>query len=139
MSRDPTALAAIAQTATGTATRIGVDVGGTFTDVILQRPDGRATIRKLLSTPPSYDEAVVRAVADLARGEDVAAVVHGDDSCDERRARAARRADRARDDRRLPRRARAAAPPDPAHVRPVLAQAAAARPAPPPLRGERTR
>ena len=31
---------------------IGVDVGGTFTDVILQRPTARATIRKLLSTPP---------------------------------------------------------------------------------------
>ena len=49
MSRDPTVLAATA------VARIGVDVGGTFTDVILQRPDGRATIRKLLSTPPHYD------------------------------------------------------------------------------------
>ena len=45
------------------SSRIGVDVGGTFTDVILQRADGRATIRKLLSTPPNYDAAVVDAVA----------------------------------------------------------------------------
>src|SRR5207249_4848309 len=39
--------------------RVGVDVGGTFTDVILQHADGRAMIRKLLSTPPNYDVAVV--------------------------------------------------------------------------------
>jgi N-methylhydantoinase A len=72
MSRDPIALATIAH-----SSRIGVDVGGTFTDVILQRPDGRATIRKLLSTPPRYDEAVVAAVSSLAAGEEVAVVVHG--------------------------------------------------------------
>src|SRR3954454_4307860 len=58
--------------------RIGADVGGTFTDVILQRPDGRATIRKLLSTPPHYDEAVVSAAAGLAaHAGDVSAGVHG--------------------------------------------------------------
>ena len=33
-------------------TRVGVDVGGTFTDVILHEASGRATMRKLLSTPP---------------------------------------------------------------------------------------
>ena len=57
--------------------RIGVDVGGTFTDVILQRGDGRATVRKLLSTPPAYDEAVVEAVSGMTDGADVAGVVHG--------------------------------------------------------------
>ncbi len=57
--------------------RIGADVGGTFTDVILQRPDGRATIRKLLSTPPNYDAAVVEAVAGLSDGLNVTGVVHG--------------------------------------------------------------
>src|SRR3954463_14358166 len=58
--------------------RIGVDVGGTFTDVIVQQPDGRATIRKLLSTPPNYDAAVVAGVSGLAHDPgDVAAVVHG--------------------------------------------------------------
>ena len=56
--------------------RIGVDVGGTFTDVILHGVDGRVEIRKLLSTPPSYDLAVVEAVGGLATGE-VAEVVHG--------------------------------------------------------------
>ena len=49
-------------------TRVGVDVGGTFTDVILHGGDGRVVIRKLLSTPPSYDRAVVEAVGGLAAG-----------------------------------------------------------------------
>jgi N-methylhydantoinase A len=57
--------------------RIGVDVGGTFTDVILQLTDGRVRIRKVLSTPPVYDRAVVEAVAALVDGEPVAGVVHG--------------------------------------------------------------
>jgi N-methylhydantoinase A len=57
--------------------RIGVDVGGTFTDVIAQMPDGRVRIRKVLSTPPDYDRAVVEAVAALADVEPVAGVVHG--------------------------------------------------------------
>ena len=56
--------------------RVGVDVGGTFTDVILHGADGRVEIRKLLSTPPSYDLAVVEAVGGLAAGP-VAEVVHG--------------------------------------------------------------
>jgi N-methylhydantoinase A/oxoprolinase/acetone carboxylase beta subunit len=61
------------------ATRIGVDVGGTFTDVILHEASGRATIRKLLSTPPSYDVAVVEAVAELVAGAGArpAEIVHG--------------------------------------------------------------
>src|SRR5215471_14883868 len=57
--------------------RIGVDVGGTFTDVILQAADGSVRIRKVLSTPPGYDRAVVEAVAGLADGDDVDGVVHG--------------------------------------------------------------
>jgi len=57
--------------------RIGVDVGGTFTDVILQRDDGNATMRKLLSTPPNYDAAVVEAVAGMTDGAGVEGVVHG--------------------------------------------------------------
>jgi N-methylhydantoinase A len=57
--------------------RIGVDVGGTFTDVILQAADGRVRIRKVLSTPPGYDRAVVDAVAGLNDGDGVAGVVHG--------------------------------------------------------------
>ena len=60
-------------------TRVGVDVGGTFTDVILHGADGRVVLRKLLSTPPSYDRAVVDAVGGLAADDAgaVAEVVHG--------------------------------------------------------------
>ncbi|HET7046277.1 MAG TPA: hydantoinase/oxoprolinase family protein [Gaiellaceae bacterium] len=63
--------------ATDDSTRIGADVGGTFTDVILQHADGSTRIRKLLSTPPAYDAAVVEAVAGLRDGACVAGVVHG--------------------------------------------------------------
>ncbi len=61
------------------AARVGVDVGGTFTDVILQGDDGRVLVRKLLSTPPRYDRAVVEAVGALAEadGGTVTEVVHG--------------------------------------------------------------
>src|SRR5438876_12145923 len=59
--------------------RIGVDIGGTFTDVILQYADGRATIRKLLSTPPNYDAAVVEAVAAMTDGANVAGVVRSEE------------------------------------------------------------
>ncbi|HEY1365880.1 MAG TPA: hydantoinase B/oxoprolinase family protein [Gaiellaceae bacterium] len=60
-------------------TRIGVDVGGTFTDVIVEEPSGAVSVRKVLSTPPSYDRAVVAAVRELARdgAAAVAEVVHG--------------------------------------------------------------
>ena len=60
--------------------RIGVDVGGTFTDVILHAADGRVQVRKLLSTPPSFDRAVVEAVSGLVCNERAVAVgevVHG--------------------------------------------------------------
>ncbi len=59
------------------ATRVGVDVGGTFTDVVLHRADGSVAVRKLLSTPPTYDRAVVEAVGGLADGSGVREVVHG--------------------------------------------------------------
>ncbi len=62
---------------TAGAARIGADVGGTFTDVILHGADGRVAVRKLLSTPPHYDRAVVQAVQGLANGDAVSEVVHG--------------------------------------------------------------
>jgi N-methylhydantoinase A/oxoprolinase/acetone carboxylase beta subunit/N-methylhydantoinase B/oxoprolinase/acetone carboxylase alpha subunit len=57
-------------------TRVGADVGGTFTDVIHCDDDGRLTFAKVLSTPPAYDRAVVEAVHGLGR-ERVTEVVHG--------------------------------------------------------------
>ncbi len=63
--------------------RVGADVGGTFTDVIVQEPDGRTTTRKVLSTPPSYDKAVTVAIDTLLGDSPRAAptlvqeVIHG--------------------------------------------------------------
>ena len=122
--------------------RIGVDVGGTFTDVILHEADGSVRVHKLLSTPPSYDEAVVEGGLRAGRRRARERGARGrprHHRGDERRARAPRRRDGARHDPELPRRARAAAAADPAHVRPLLAQAAAARRAPLSLRGDRAR
>jgi N-methylhydantoinase A len=61
---------------TSQISRIGADVGGTFTDVIALDADGTARITKVLSTPPDYDTAVVDAVSALSSGP-VAGVVHG--------------------------------------------------------------
>ena len=65
-----------------TGTRIGADVGGTFTDVIVEDGSGRVTFRKVLSTPPAYDQAVVAAASALAREPgrrpaEISEVVHG--------------------------------------------------------------
>jgi 5-oxoprolinase (ATP-hydrolysing) len=66
-----------------TGTRIGADVGGTFTDVIVEDGFGRVTFRKVLSTPPAYDQAVVAAASALAgdapgrRPAEISEVVHG--------------------------------------------------------------
>src|SRR5947207_429597 len=64
--------------------RVGADVGGTFTDVILVDDYGQVSVTKILSTPPIYDRAVVDAVSQLVRisssGGSAAAlgeVVHG--------------------------------------------------------------
>ena len=62
--------------------RIGADVGGTFTDLVLVSPDGSASTRKVLSTTGNYAEAVVRGIAELltaadVAGSDVAEIIHG--------------------------------------------------------------
>src|SRR5688500_16898169 len=54
-----------------------VDVGGAFSDVVLHGGDGRVVVRKVLSTPPRYDRAVVDAVGALAGDATVGEVVHG--------------------------------------------------------------
>jgi 5-oxoprolinase (ATP-hydrolysing)/N-methylhydantoinase A len=54
-------------------TRVGADVGGTFTDVVVSDGAG-LTFTKVLSTPPAYDRAVVDAVQSLGGADEV---VHG--------------------------------------------------------------
>jgi len=64
------------------AARIGCDIGGTFTDVILQHPDGRLFVNKTSTTPQQPGQAVVAGIrALLAQSglapETVREVVHG--------------------------------------------------------------
>jgi N-methylhydantoinase A len=51
------------------AYRLGVDIGGTFTDVVLTTESGGLAVRKILSTPEDYAEGVIAgaraALADL--------------------------------------------------------------------------
>jgi N-methylhydantoinase A len=47
--------------------RIGVDIGGTFTDIVMLADDGTLFSKKLLSTPPDYSEAIEQGVLSLLR------------------------------------------------------------------------
>lgn len=65
-----------------TALRIGADVGGTFTDVILMDGGGNLWTHKIPSTPPDFERAVLDAIARLmvetgSSGESIADVSHG--------------------------------------------------------------
>ncbi|MFK8253220.1 hydantoinase/oxoprolinase family protein [Ancylobacter terrae] len=66
----------------GTSVRIGVDIGGTFTDLVLIGADGRTAFLKTSSTPESPERAVVTGIAAIldaagVAAADVAEVVHG--------------------------------------------------------------
>ena len=45
--------------------RIGVDIGGTFTDVVLLGDDGALRTKKVLSTPDDYARGVVQGIREL--------------------------------------------------------------------------
>ena len=65
----------------GAAVRIGVDIGGTFTDIVLERGPERITA-KVLTTPDAPEEGVRQALAQAMESnavapEDVALVIHG--------------------------------------------------------------
>jgi N-methylhydantoinase A len=67
---------------TGRAARIGVDVGGTFTDVVLALPDGRIHVNKTTTTPVDPGEGATQGIAAvLAEASldprDVTEIVHG--------------------------------------------------------------
>lgn len=49
----------------GTSFRIGVDIGGTFTDIVLLSEDGILFSKKLLSTPHDFSEAIEQGVLAL--------------------------------------------------------------------------
>jgi len=71
--------------------RIGIDVGGTFTDLVLARPDGSIELAKSPTTPDDQSRGVVNGIALLAEGEGMtlhallaktSAVVHGTTTAD---------------------------------------------------------
>ena len=48
--------------------RVGVDIGGTFTDLVILTPDGRLEKRKVPSTPDDYAEAIIAGIRDALGG-----------------------------------------------------------------------
>lgn len=64
------------------AARIGVDVGGTFTDVVLVLPDGRVLLNKTTTTPSDAGQGVAAGIARVLADSgldpsDVTEIVHG--------------------------------------------------------------
>ena len=62
-----------------TTVRIGIDIGGTFTDVVAVDRDGRVAVCKLPSTPGDYGTAIVDGVSQvvMGAGAEVTEVIHG--------------------------------------------------------------
>ena len=61
--------------------RLGVDVGGTFTDIVLMGPEGQITVKKVSSTPSRYDDGIITGVRQILEeagvaSEDVEEVCH---------------------------------------------------------------
>jgi N-methylhydantoinase A len=52
--------------------RLGVDIGGTFTDVVLLGSDGTMHTRKVLSTPDDYARGVIEGAVSVLEGAGVA-------------------------------------------------------------------
>ncbi|HEX6078387.1 MAG TPA: hydantoinase/oxoprolinase family protein [Methylomirabilota bacterium] len=62
--------------------RLGVDVGGTFTDLVLVSPDGVARTCKVLSTTANYAEAIIAGIRELTgqagiAARDIGEIIHG--------------------------------------------------------------
>lgn len=62
--------------------RVGIDIGGTFTDLVLARPDGALSVNKTSTTPHDPAEAVVAGLRELLGRADIAPatvteIVHG--------------------------------------------------------------
>jgi len=62
--------------------KLGVDIGGTFTDIVLLGPDGALLSKKILSTPRDYSLAIEQGVTELMQetgvtGAQITELVHG--------------------------------------------------------------
>ncbi len=62
-------------------TRIGIDIGGTFTDLVFMDGDGRVLRAKVLSTPDDYSEGIAQGLASAARSglplASISRILHG--------------------------------------------------------------
>ena len=56
---------------------VGIDVGGTFTDLVVRTASGRLTSGKVPTTPASPADGVMHGLQTLAGGEPVTSVAHG--------------------------------------------------------------
>lgn len=52
--------------------RVAADVGGTFTDIALASPNGELWTRKVLSSPPNFDAAVLQGLTEIVRDAGIA-------------------------------------------------------------------
>ncbi|MFN2571956.1 MAG: hydantoinase/oxoprolinase family protein [Gemmatimonadales bacterium] len=57
--------------------RVGVDVGGTFTDLVAVHPDGTLSIRKVASTPDDPSVGLLRALDAFGAAVPIDVLVHG--------------------------------------------------------------
>jgi N-methylhydantoinase A len=62
--------------------RIGIDIGGTFTDLVLEADEGKRFRSKLLTTPREPERAVMEGLSDLLRQSglscaDINLIIHG--------------------------------------------------------------
>ena len=62
--------------------RVGVDIGGTFTDVVFLSREGVVHRKKVSSTPDDYNRGIVRGIEEVLSehslsGANIAEVVHG--------------------------------------------------------------
>jgi len=47
--------------------RVGIDIGGTFTDIVFSGEDGTILTKKLLSTPDNYSRAILDGINSALR------------------------------------------------------------------------
>lgn len=60
---------------------VGIDIGGTFTDVVVLTDDNKVEVLKVPSTPPHFEQAIFEALSQLDKGGNapthMAALAHG--------------------------------------------------------------
>jgi len=64
------------------STRIGIDIGGTFTDLVFMNAEGRVRREKVLSTPEDYSQGIANGLAGVMTDgglapEAIAQIMHG--------------------------------------------------------------